>query len=39
MSLMRNNVRTYIVYVYFIKNIFNNDNIIDNTFYAYRIIQ
>lgn len=39
MSLMKNNIRTYIVYVYFIKNIFNNDNIIDNTLYAYIIIQ
>jgi hypothetical protein len=35
MSLMRNNIRSYIVYVYFIKNIFNNDNIIDNTFCLY----
>jgi hypothetical protein len=36
---MKNNIKTYIVYVYFIKNIFDNDNIIDNTFYAYIIIQ
>lgn len=38
MSLMKKNIKIYIVYVYFIQNIFNNDNIIDNSFYACIII-